>query len=90
MTTPPRVIIFGGNARISQLMTTLMLERSWSVVSVIRDARQEKRIQRLGEDGHKGQLEVIVHDLEDIKSVGDAENILNHAKPSAVVFAAGK
>ena len=82
-------MILGGNAGISRLMTSLMIERSWSVVSVVRDARQSTRIRALG-NGQKGTVEVIAYDLSDVKSVHDAQSLLVRAKPSVVVFAAGK
>ncbi|EOO01024.1 putative nad dependent epimerase dehydratase protein [Phaeoacremonium minimum UCRPA7] len=66
-----------------------MIERSWSVVSVVRDARQSTRIRALG-NGQKGTVEVIAYDLSDVKSVHDAQSLLVRAKPSVVVFAAAE
>ncbi|KAM5357149.1 hypothetical protein ACJZ2D_016562 [Fusarium nematophilum] len=86
--TPLRVLLFGGNAAVSRLMTSMMLERCWDVISVIRDAQQKDRILRLG-DGKKGKVDVIVYDLEGLQNVHDAQSIIEHAKPNTVVFAAG-
>ncbi|KPM44526.1 hypothetical protein AK830_g2005 [Neonectria ditissima] len=87
--TSLRVLLFGGNAAVSRLMISMMLEQSWDVTSVIRDARQEDRILRLG-DGKKGKVDVIVCDLEGLQNVGDAQAIIEQAKPNTIIFAAGR
>ncbi|KAK7408132.1 hypothetical protein QQX98_009723 [Neonectria punicea] len=85
---PLRVLLFGGNAALSRLMTSAMQERSWDVISVVRDARQRERILQLG-DGKKGKVDVMVYDLGRLHSVVDAQDIIERARPNTIVFAAG-
>ncbi|GKZ38323.1 hypothetical protein AbraIFM66950_010453 [Aspergillus brasiliensis] len=85
-----RVLIFGGNGRVAKAMTSLMLARSWQVTSVIRSPSQKKSIQSLG-DNQKGTIDVIMHDLKDLKDSDDVQQrILDKCRPDCVVFAAGK
>ncbi|OJJ68243.1 hypothetical protein ASPBRDRAFT_199375 [Aspergillus brasiliensis CBS 101740] len=84
-----RVLIFGGNGRVAKAMTSLMLARSWKVTSVIRSPSQKKSIQSLG-DNQKGTIDVIMHDLKDLKDSDDVrQRILDKCRPDCVVFAAG-
>lgn len=48
---PPRVLLLGGHGRVSLLLTPMLLSRSWSVTSVIRDPSQTEEILSKG----KGQ-----------------------------------
>lgn len=83
-----RVLIFGGNGGIGQLIVDSMLTRSWHVTSVIRDPRQKADVLRLG--SKKGpKADVLVFDLARMKDE-DAIKILTQVKPNYVVFAAGK
>ncbi|KAL2217442.1 hypothetical protein M432DRAFT_437303 [Thermoascus aurantiacus ATCC 26904] len=84
----PRVLIFGGNGRIARSMTSLMLARSWDVISIIRNAEQKAGILQLGEK-HPGTIDVLVSDLEHLKCQDDAKRILDKVRPTCVVFAAG-
>jgi len=83
-----RILLFGGNATISLLIASMMLERSWDVISVVRSAQQKDRILRLG-IGKKGKIDVLVCDLEGLQNVHDARGMIDRAKPNAIVFAAG-
>lgn len=85
-----RVLVFGGNGRIAKAMTSLMLARSWQVISVIRNPSHTKSIQSLGDD-QKGAVNVICLDLNDLQDSGDVQRrILDNHRPDCVVFAAGK
>ncbi|KAM0168075.1 hypothetical protein ACHAPF_011357 [Botrytis cinerea] len=82
-----RVLIFGGNGGIGQLIVDSMLTRSWHVTSVIRDPRQKADALRLGPK--KGpKADILVCDLARMKDE-DASKILKQVKPNYVVFAAG-
>lgn len=85
----PRVLLLGGNAVISRLMTSLMLAKSWTVVSVVRDSRQVDGLRALGRQ-QQGTIDVLVHDFETVKSTADARQILEKATPSMIIFAAGE
>lgn len=82
------VLIFGGNDRIARSMTKLMLVRLWNVTSVVRSPGQESIILQLGKD-QPGMINVVIADLQDIRSPDDAAKILMSVKPTAVVFVAG-
>ncbi|KAI9808199.1 MAG: hypothetical protein M1825_004656 [Sarcosagium campestre] len=84
----PNVLLLGGHGKIALLLTPRLLARSWNVTSVIRNPAQGEAIQKIGA-GHPGQLDILVRSLDDIKSVRDAENVINEAKPDYVVWAAG-
>ncbi|KAF2131254.1 hypothetical protein P153DRAFT_364864 [Dothidotthia symphoricarpi CBS 119687] len=84
----PRVLILGGNAGISRLMTTAMLARSWDVVSVIRRPGQKSEIEKLGQ-GQNGKVTTMVYDLEKVRGAAEAQSVLEQAKPNFVIFAAG-
>ena len=82
------VLIVGGHGKISQLLTPLLLKRSWTVTSLIRSQEQVSTIKGLGANG-PGKLHVLVRSLEDIKSDGQAKAILDEVKPDYVVWSAG-
>lgn len=85
---PPRVLLIGGHGKVSQLMTPLLLSRSWTVTSLIRDPGQASTIHALGK-GQQGKLEVLVRSLEDVKSKQEAQSIIEEANPDYVVWSAG-
>ncbi|CAN8101612.1 unnamed protein product [Discula destructiva] len=82
------VLILGGHGKVSQLLTPLLLKKSWSVTSVIRAEEQIPAIQKLGES-LQGKLNVLVRSIEDVKSDSQAKSILEEVKPDFVVWSAG-
>ncbi|KAL3492315.1 hypothetical protein BJX62DRAFT_250723 [Aspergillus germanicus] len=81
-------LIFGGNGRIARAMTKLLLARSWTVTSIIRNPRQEAGIFSLGE-GQPGKVQVLYYDLSDLKTAQDAEELFTRSGADCGVFAAG-
>ena len=84
----PRVLLLGGHGKISQLLTPLILSRSWQLTSVIRDPAQKPTITDLGKN-QPGNLEVHISSLEDIKSQSQAQQIIDSTSPSHIVWSAG-
>lgn len=84
----PNILLIGGHGKIAQLMTPLLLARSWNVTSMIRAAEQKPTIEKLGQ-GQPGKLSVLVSSVEDVKTEGDAKQILEQVKPDWVVWSAG-
>ncbi|KAK4697632.1 hypothetical protein P7C71_g468, partial [Lecanoromycetidae sp. Uapishka_2] len=84
----PRVLLIGGHGKISQLLTPLVLSRSWQVTSLIRDPAQNPTITALGKN-QPGKIDVLVSSIEDIKSQSQAQSIIDSAKPTYIVFSAG-
>ena len=84
----PRVLLLGGHGKVSLYLTPLLLAKSWNVTTVIRDPKQQDDILALGK-GQKGQVDVLVESLEDVKSDADAQKVLDKVKPDYVVWSAG-
>ena len=84
----PRVLLLGGHGKVSQLLTPLILSRSWQLTSVIRDSAQEPTIISLGEN-QPGKLDVLVSSIEDIKSQAQAQSIIDSTFPTYIVWSAG-
>ncbi|KAH7360863.1 hypothetical protein BKA65DRAFT_494156 [Rhexocercosporidium sp. MPI-PUGE-AT-0058] len=84
----PRILLLGGHGKVSLLLTPKLVSRSWDVVSVIRNPDQKNAILEAGKKG-PGKIEVLIESLEDVKSVEDANAILEKAKPDWVVWSAG-
>lgn len=82
------VLILGGHGKVSQLLTPLLLKKSWSVTSIIRTEEQIPAIQKLGES-LQGKLNVLVRSIEEVKSEAQAKTILDEVKPDYVVWSAG-
>jgi hypothetical protein len=87
--SPPRVLLLGGHGKVSLHLTPLLLAKSWNVTSVIRDPKQQDDILALGK-GQKGQVDVLVESLEDVKSDADAQKVLDKVKPDYIVWSAGE
>ncbi|KAJ5112141.1 hypothetical protein N7532_000186 [Penicillium argentinense] len=83
------VLLFGGNGRVARAMTKLMVARSWTVTSVIRNPQQEGDILRLGNKEQPSRLRVIHCDLRTIKTSDEASHLLEQVRPNCIVFAAG-
>ncbi|KAK0671516.1 hypothetical protein QBC41DRAFT_219048 [Cercophora samala] len=73
------VLLLGGHGKVAQLLTPLLLKRSWTVTSVIRTQEQVGTIKKLGEGSKGGKLNVLVRSLEDVKSEGDAKRVMEDA-----------
>ncbi|KAI1839894.1 hypothetical protein JX265_004950 [Neoarthrinium moseri] len=82
------VLVLGGSGKISQLLTPLLLQRSWTVTSIIRNPDQVASLQKLGEN-QKGKLNVLVRNLDEVKSEAQARSIIDEVKPNYVVWSAG-
>lgn len=82
------VLLIGGHGKVSQLLTPLLLAKSWSVTSIIRTAEQKPTIEKLG-NGQPGKLHVLVSSVSDVKSEADAQKIIDQVRPDWVVWSAG-
>ncbi|KAH6657149.1 NAD dependent epimerase/dehydratase [Truncatella angustata] len=82
------VLLLGGSGKVSKLLTPLLLQRSWTVTSIIRNPDQVADLQKLGEN-QGGKLNVLVRSLEDVKSESQAKSIIDEVKPNYVVWSAG-
>lgn len=83
------VLVLGGHGKIAQLLTPLLLKRSWTVTSVIRAEDQVPTIERLG-TGQPGKLNVLVRSLDNVTSQEQAAKILDEVKPDYIAWSAGK
>ncbi|KAF2736137.1 hypothetical protein EJ04DRAFT_511265 [Polyplosphaeria fusca] len=83
-----KILLIGGHGKISQLLTPLLLSRSWNVTSMIRSPDQRPTIENLAK-GQPGTLDVLVSSVEDVKSENDARKILEQVQPDWVVWSAG-
>jgi nucleoside-diphosphate-sugar epimerase len=89
-TMPPHhVLLLGAHGKIGQLLTPLLLQRSWTVTSVIRSQEQAPAIEKLGA-GHPGKLNILVRSISEITSQDQAASILSDVKPDYVAWSAGK
>ena len=84
----PRVLLLGGHGKVSQLLTPLILSRSWQLTSVIRNPAQEPTIKSLGEN-QPGKLDVLVSSIEDVKTQAQAQYIIDSTSPTYVIWSAG-
>ncbi|KAJ4379875.1 hypothetical protein N0V86_005059 [Didymella sp. IMI 355093] len=82
------ILLIGGHGKVSQLLTPLLLSRSWNVTSVIRTAEQKPTIEALGRN-QPGKLDVLVSSVADVKTESDAKSIIDRVKPDWVVWSAG-
>ncbi|KAJ5963757.1 uncharacterized protein N7479_003633 [Penicillium vulpinum] len=83
-----RVLLLGGHGKVALHLTPLLLNRGWSVTSVIRNPEHESEILDLGH-GLKGTVNVLLSSLEDVKSPSDAQKIIDTVTPDYVVWSAG-
>jgi dTDP-4-dehydrorhamnose reductase len=83
-----QVLLLGGHGKVALYLTPLLLNRAWNVTSVVRNPDHETEILALGK-GRKGNVNVLISSLADVKSAGDAQQILNSVKPDYVVWSAG-
>ncbi|TKA75950.1 hypothetical protein B0A49_03708 [Cryomyces minteri] len=74
----PHILLLGGHGKVAQLLTPILLQRSWTVTSLIRNADQSDAILNLGKS-KPGELNVLVRSLEEVKSDADAQSVLEVA-----------
>ncbi|KAK7745519.1 hypothetical protein SLS53_003019 [Cytospora paraplurivora] len=82
------VLVLGGHGKIAQLLTPILLKKSWTVTSLIRTQEQEQTIKKLGAS-QPGKLNVLVRSIEEVKNESQAKSILDEVKPDYVVWSAG-
>jgi dTDP-4-dehydrorhamnose reductase len=83
------ILLIGGHGKVAQILTQLLLAKSWNVTSMIRNASQQPAIEKLGQ-GQPGKLDVLVNNVADVKCEADAKSILEKVNPDWVVWSAGK
>ncbi|CAJ2499820.1 Uu.00g026730.m01.CDS01 [Anthostomella pinea] len=89
MAAAHHVLLLGGSGKVAQLLTPMLLQRSWNVTSIIRNPDQVANLQKLGENQSGGKLNVLVRSLEEVKSDAQAQSLIDEMKPDYVVFSAG-
>ncbi|KAH7395090.1 hypothetical protein DE146DRAFT_95245 [Phaeosphaeria sp. MPI-PUGE-AT-0046c] len=82
------ILLIGGHGKVAQLLTPLLLAKSWTVTSMIRTAEQKPTIEALSSN-QPGKLNVLVSNVSDIKTESDAKKILEQVNPSWVIWSAG-
>ncbi|KAG5914654.1 hypothetical protein E4U61_005471, partial [Claviceps capensis] len=88
MASSHHVLLIGGHGKVAQLLTPLLLKRSWSVTSMIRTPQQAPAVRKLGEN-LPGKLRVLVCSVGDVSTQEQAATILKDLKPDFVAWAAG-
>ncbi|KAG6150706.1 hypothetical protein E4U50_006415 [Claviceps purpurea] len=88
MASSHHVLLIGGHGKVAQLLTPLLLKRSWSVTSIIRTPEQAPAVSKLGEN-LPGKLRVLVCSVGDVSTQEQAAAILKDLKPDFVAWAAG-
>ncbi|KAH6608448.1 hypothetical protein Trco_001794 [Trichoderma cornu-damae] len=88
MASPRHVLILGGHGKVAQILTPLLLKRSWTVTSVIHTQEQVPDVERLGA-GLPGRLSVLVRSIEGVDSQEKAASILDEVNPDYVAWSAG-
>ncbi|KAF1919760.1 hypothetical protein BDU57DRAFT_470151 [Ampelomyces quisqualis] len=82
------ILLIGGHGKVAQLLTPLLLAKSWTVTSMIRTSSQAPTIEDLAKN-QPGKLHILVSNVADIKSESDAKKILDQVNPSWVIWSAG-
>lgn len=88
LTMAPHILLIGGHGKVSQLITPLILARSWQLTSLIRDPAQNPTINCLG-DNQPGKLNVLIDSLEEITSQTQAQKIIDDVAPTHIIWSAG-
>ncbi|KAG5954953.1 hypothetical protein E4U57_003887 [Claviceps arundinis] len=88
MASSHHVLLIGGHGKVAQLLTPLLLKRSWNVTSIIRIPEQAPSVTKLGEN-LPGKLRVLVCSVGDVSTQEQAAAILKDLKPDFVAWAAG-
>lgn len=82
MSPTHHILLIGGHGKVAQLLTPMLLNRSWHVTSMIRTSEQKPTIESLAQKAsspNKGNLAVLVRSVEDVKSEADAQRIIQEA-----------
>jgi len=82
------VLFLGGHGKVAQYLTPLLLQRSWAVTSIIRDSAQVPAVKQLGEKdlgSKKGNPEVLVHSIKDVKNESHAKAVIDEVKPDYII-----
>lgn len=83
-----KVLIIGGHGKVALQLTPLLLGKSWTVTSLIRNPDHEAEIAALGK-GKPGKVEFAFDSLDEVTSVSHAESVLKRVDPTIVVWSAG-
>ncbi|RMZ91709.1 hypothetical protein DV736_g1036, partial [Chaetothyriales sp. CBS 134916] len=83
-----KVLLLGGHGKIALKLTPLLLAKSWSVTSVVRNPDHKEEILDTGK-GHPGHLDVLIDSLDDVTEEAAAKRVLDQVKPTIVVWSAG-
>ncbi|QSZ30532.1 hypothetical protein DSL72_000086 [Monilinia vaccinii-corymbosi] len=92
MTPTPRILLLGGHGKVALHTTPKILSRSWNLISVVRNPDHKHDILHAANKAPKagrGDVEVLVDSIEDVKSERDAKRILESAKADWVIWCAG-
>ncbi|KID86472.1 NAD dependent epimerase/dehydratase family protein [Metarhizium guizhouense ARSEF 977] len=89
MASSHHVLLIGGHGKIAQMLTPLLLKRSWTVTSMIRTQEQAPTIEKLG-SGLPGKLHVLVSSVSEVSTQERAAAILNNVKPDYVAWSADR
>ncbi|KHN98963.1 NAD dependent epimerase/dehydratase family protein [Metarhizium album ARSEF 1941] len=89
MAASHHVLLIGGHGKVAQLLTPLLLKRSWTVTSMIRTDEQAPAIEKLG-SGLPGKLNVLVRSVAEVSTQERAATILNDVKPDYVAWSADR
>lgn len=82
------VLILGGHGKVAAHLTPLLLNRAWNVTSVVRNPEHENEVLALGK-GLRGNLNVLLSSLDNVRSPSDAQKIIDTVSPDYVVWSAG-
>ncbi|KAI0142999.1 NAD(P)-binding protein [Xylariaceae sp. FL1272] len=77
--------------KVAQLLTPMLLNRSWRVTSIIRNPEQVTPLETLGAESASrgGRLTVLVRSIDDITSETHAKAVIDEVQPDYVVWCAG-
>ncbi|KAG6061288.1 hypothetical protein E4U17_002113 [Claviceps sp. LM77 group G4] len=79
MAPSQHVLLIGGHGQVTQLLTPLLLKRSWTVTSMIRSPEQGPAVKKLGEQ-LPGSLRILVGSVSDVSTQEQAAAILEDVK----------
>lgn len=88
MASATKVLLIGGHGKVALQLTPLLLSKSWSVTSLIRNPDHEKDI-RATAANLPGKLDFAFDSLDEVTSVSHAEKVLDRVNPEIVVWSAG-
>lgn len=86
--TSRHVLILGGHGKIAMHLTPLLLRRSWTVTSVVRNPDHRSEIEELAQ-GQPGKLNVLISSLGDVTSEEKAKEVIDKVKPDYIAWSAG-